>query len=366
MDFERDDPVLLTFYLADDESYHAHFDDLCLARIYPIVKMICSSSMNKQVLQRAGLESEDVQQEVAYRLGRVVYTRKETGAGKPIEDFDAYCSTVTRNYLKNLSLSTKPFRRRLRDEVLCIFDTLVKFARWKTDDKNQVGGFSTWKGQQRYVSRLNTNSIVRDIEDILEKKKHPIQDAARLEVREILENIFTITEHPVTVKEIHRQIGLIKEADKFEPTELVFDEANTNLSQDFDEGLTFDALLQDSNFLRPLWEEIKNLSRAQATALLLHMRDHTGRRSGMYLFEYTNVAKISEIADLLRMGFEEIERIADGDALDNPEIALLLALTPLQVSNLRISARRKLIRRIRANHKNIFEQFGKKLEKLHS
>ncbi len=68
MEFEKDDPVLLPFYLADDESYHVKFGHLCLSHIFPIVKKICSSPINKQVLQRVGLEVEDVQQEVAYRL----------------------------------------------------------------------------------------------------------------------------------------------------------------------------------------------------------------------------------------------------------------------------------------------------------
>jgi hypothetical protein len=94
-----------------------------------------------------------------------------------------------------------------------------------------------------------------------------------------------------------------------------------------------------------LWEEIRALPRRQRIALLFHLRDAQGN-SALSLFQLTGTAFLPAIATAVGMSEAELAGLWNDLPLDDNRIAALLACTRQQVINLRMSARKRLAKRI--------------------
>jgi len=94
-----------------------------------------------------------------------------------------------------------------------------------------------------------------------------------------------------------------------------------------------------------LWEEIRALPLKQRTALLFHLRDAHGN-SALSLFQLTSTAFLPAIAAAVGMSEAELAGLWNDLPLDDNRIAALLACTRQQVINLRMSARKRLAKRI--------------------
>jgi hypothetical protein len=99
-------------------------------------------------------------------------------------------------------------------------------------------------------------------------------------------------------------------------------------------------------FLERLWEEVRELPRAQRAALLLNLRGADGRGC-LALFPATGVATLRQIAETLEISAERLAELWPQLPLEDATIAGLLDLTRQQVINLRKSARERLARRLK-------------------
>lgn len=98
--------------------------------------------------------------------------------------------------------------------------------------------------------------------------------------------------------------------------------------------------------LRALWVEIRQLPERQRAALLLGLRDDTGR-SVLFLLPATGTASIREIAAALGWSAERLAGLWNDLPLNDHRIADLLSASRQQIINLRKSARERLGRRMR-------------------
>ncbi len=93
------------------------------------------------------------------------------------------------------------------------------------------------------------------------------------------------------------------------------------------------------------WGEIADLPARQRAALLLHLRDETGR-SGLALLRLAGVATLAAIAAALELTTVDLAALLPLLPLDDLRIAERLGVTRQQVINLRKSARARLARRL--------------------
>src|SRR5262249_19452141 len=98
-------------------------------------------------------------------------------------------------------------------------------------------------------------------------------------------------------------------------------------------------------YLERVWAEIRQLQPPQRNALLLNLTDPQGNTLLVLLSEL-RIATISEIADALSLPAEEFASLWKDLPLDDHTIAKRLGVTRQQVTSYRLSARRRLARRM--------------------
>jgi DNA-directed RNA polymerase specialized sigma subunit len=99
-------------------------------------------------------------------------------------------------------------------------------------------------------------------------------------------------------------------------------------------------------YLEKLWNEITDLPTRQRAAVLLNLKDASGR-GVIDLWLGVGVATVEKIASVLEMTLEAFAAIWNDLPLDDNRIAEILGLTRQQVINLRKSARERLARRMK-------------------
>lgn len=99
--------------------------------------------------------------------------------------------------------------------------------------------------------------------------------------------------------------------------------------------------------LQELWQEVKQLPEPQRVALLLNLRDERGGNV-IALLPHTGTATLRQIAEVLALSALELAELWPHLPLDDDTIGVRLNLTRQQIINLRLAARRRLTRRLRA------------------
>jgi hypothetical protein len=103
--------------------------------------------------------------------------------------------------------------------------------------------------------------------------------------------------------------------------------------------------LEQTAFLKTLWNEIGRLPVRHRAALLLNLKNSEG--DGLItLLPMTRIATITQIAEMLEFPAEDFARVWKDLPWDDNAIAGHLRLTRQQVINLRQSARATLKRRL--------------------
>jgi hypothetical protein len=103
--------------------------------------------------------------------------------------------------------------------------------------------------------------------------------------------------------------------------------------------------VENRDYLRHLWLQIRELPLRQRMALLLNLRD-SDDGSVVRFLPLTGIASIGDIAAALELEPLAFAELWNGLPLDDAQIAMRLGLTRVQVSNLRKSARERLARRM--------------------
>jgi hypothetical protein len=118
------------------------------------------------------------------------------------------------------------------------------------------------------------------------------------------------------------------------------------LARVIDRRASAGAELEAREYLRLLWEEIRQLPLRQRAALLLGLKEEHGR-SLLALLPLMGIAAMRQIAEALEMTAAQLAALWQQLPMDDTRIAARLQLTRQQVINLRKSARARLARRMR-------------------
>lgn len=288
-----------------------------------IVRM--SQPLAERILSRYRLQpqdAEDVISTVNLRVVRKLRALLESDE-EAIGDLGDYVATLTYHAIHDHLRGRYPERTRLKNRLRYLLTHDDRLALW-TAGMDYVAGLAGWKGSAQSFS--TTALPRRDATRRMLDRAHPA---------DALVEIFRAIQRPMlfeTLLETAADLWQITDA----PTIAAVAEEGD------DSALTS---LEQRDFLRMLWREIRLLPLLQRKALLLNLRD-SEIVNPVALLVLTATTSFDEIAAAMEMSREALAALWNDLPLDDLRIAAMLGMSRQQVINLRKSARKRLGRRI--------------------
>lgn len=346
---EHVDASLLPFLRAADEAEsQLLLSELVLKQGKPVVKRVLyrlyAKELGRGAYQR---EVEDICGDVLVLLVKRLRDFKTDPEATLIKNFRSYITAVTYNVCYDYLRQKHPERWRLKNRVRYLLTSCDEFALWAGDEDGRLCGFAAWREQKRRKSAANAEQLLLSVTESFEAAGLLTGDVRSLHPVELLSHVFRVAGDPLEFEDL---VGLVAklwgEVDYTEQIEADLQALNTPLDQIPDPRPGVETEMEDRVRLKLIWAEICQLPLPQRVALLLSIRDSQGR-SVLTLFQLTNTASMRQLAEALAMPAEALARIWNELPFGDATIAQHLGATRQQVVNLRLSARKRLARRMR-------------------
>jgi hypothetical protein len=346
---QHGDPSLLPFLNATDEAEsQLIMSELVLIQGKPIVKRILYRFYAKEFSRGAYLrEVEDICGDVLVLLVKRLCDLKADPEARLINNFCSYITAVTHNAFYDYLRQKHPKRWRLKNKVRYLLTNREGLTLWPGGDGGWLCGFAAWREQRWLKSAVHGEQLLLAVTESFEAAGLLNSDVRGLPPVELLSHIFRVAEGPLEFEDL---VGLVAElwgdVDYTEQIEADIPGLATPFDQIPDPRPGVETELEDRVRLKLIWAEICQLPLPQRVALLLSIRDSQGR-SVLTLFQITNTASMRQLAEALDMPAESFVQIWNDLPLDDAAIARHLGATRQQAVNLRLSARKRLARRVR-------------------
>ncbi len=262
-------------------------------------------------------------------------------AGDPeieIENLRAYAATTALNACRAHLRRRYPERTRLDNQLRYLLRHAPGLALWEGVDGLRCG-LAGWREQPPAeppaAGRMPTAAALG-----LERS------AGELELVELLRRLLLWRGAPWRFRELLATVAELRGVRDQQPVSLTGDGEEDGGIDLAEERPDAERQLADRQFLVLLWREVVELPRGQRVALLLNLRDPSGRDL-LALLPASGVASRSEVARRLELSEPELAEVWGRLPLEDQAIAALLGLNQRQVINLRKSARERLGRRMR-------------------
>jgi RNA polymerase sigma factor (sigma-70 family) len=297
-------------------------------------------------------DDEDISSEVMLQLVARLQRLKAEAGNNAIEDFDSYVAVTAYNACDRFLSRKYPNRRRLKNGLRYLLAHREEFAVWQDRNGNYVGGFRRWQFGENQSPDSKLESLREDTRAFTRDVKPEKSWSDRKNAAELLTAIFNWTNQPV---ELDLLTSVCAEWWNVTDETLALDatKANDNGSPDQRPAIQVadsrpDVYTENErrDYLQRLWNEITELPPRQRAAVLLNLKDESGR-GVIDLWLVVGVATVEKIAAALEMTTEKLAEIWHGLPLEDNRIAEILGLTRQQVINLRKSARERLARRMK-------------------
>jgi hypothetical protein len=295
-------------------------------------------------------ELEDLCSESVRRLVEATQ-RSRAPDCQPIREYISYALATADNVFAHHLRRTRPNWCRLRRRLIYLLDEggRGRFARWKAaasgppvgpqPDPGWLGGFARWRGQS-FRDTPRYQAFCADYGPFCRAALQH-RDPREVPLPELVGHLFEEVGTPLEVDELTRHLAALHQVSDSPPLSL--------------EGLREDSGCRDhapippgedlaasvvravaSEQLRPeLWRQICQLPLSQRWALLLDLQPD----------DLLLVARrMTSVAAALQMPEEEFHITWRRLPLPDPAIAERLKISPKQVSNLRIAAKRRVAR----------------------
>lgn len=343
------DASLLPFLNAADEAESQRLmSELVLKQAKPIVKRILYRLYAKELNRGAYLrEIEDICGDVLVLLVKRLRDFQTDPEARLINNFGGYISAVTYNVCYDYLRQKHPKRWRLKNKVRYLLNRRECFTLRPGEDGGWLCGLAAWREREWLKSAAHGEQLLLAVSESFEAAGLLRGDVRSLPPDELLSHIFRVAGGPLEFEDV---VGLVAEfwgdVDYAEQIEADMQGSSTPLEQIPDPRPGVEAGLEDRVRLKLLWGEICQLPLPQRVALLLSIRDSQGR-SVLTLFQVTNTASMRQLAEAMSMPAESFAQIWNDLPLGDATIAQRLGATRQQVVNLRLSARKRLARRVR-------------------
>jgi len=340
------DGVLLPFLQASNEPEA----ELLLAHLLaehaePVINGIVKSAFGRSTASsevareyRDTQDVEDIVGEVNTKVLDRLRRLKSAPHENVISDFRGYVAVAAHNACHTYLRGKYPNRTRLKNKLRHLLSHHSEFAAWESMSGEWICGFSSWKTQGvpplnigwinqarmdpgRYVDVGSPDNTIGLLRAIFKGAQAPIR----------VEDLVSLAADILNVRD--RPAGSKFDADSQRVKNLAgrrvdpIDEAGQRL------------------YLERVWKEVVQLPLPQRVALLLGLRDEE-RRSVTILLSDIRITTFRQIAEVVGMSAIEFANIVKDLPLDDQAIAKRLGASRQQVISYRLSARRRLARRM--------------------
>lgn len=342
----KPDAILLPFLSTSDESAaENHLVDLLAKHAAPLIEDIVNATIGhltpseRDYFTREMQDVEDIVSEVILRILDRLRRLKEMPEEAPIGDFLKYVNVAAQNACNAYFRAIYPNRARFKGRLRYILTHRGDFGIWEGVERKSICGFSQWREQNLPANRDWIN----------EARLHPerfLRCGKTDDLVDLLRAAFTDAQAPIPLRDLVNVLADILKITDNAPS-INADGAHTmsdNLAADYLEPAAEEDLRL---FLKHLWIEIRQLPPAQRIALLLSIRDKK-RISITLILTEIRIASIREIAEAVGMSATEFINVLKELPLDDKAISKRLGVNRQQVISYRLSARRRLARRMKS------------------
>ena len=328
------DPVLRPFAEAiDDHQAERELTTVIEERAFPLAQAIVRRKMRPYAASaspRSGARDLDdlVGDAMVSLVERLRRIRLDAGE-PPIENLDKYTAAVVHSVCAHDVRSRYPERARLKSRLRYVFATDRRLALWASEDDELVCGVAAWKGQQASLA------AARNATQLIARLDSPWSELRPLELATAAAELMTTAGGPIDLETLV-SLGATGIEEPREAPDAV---------ESIPTPATQETAIDQQRFLALVWREIGELPVRQRVALLLNLRDQSGR-GVLWLLPVAGIATIRDIARGLDRSDEELARLWPDLPLDDSAIATLIGCTRQQVINLRMAARKRLTNRI--------------------
>jgi hypothetical protein len=347
------DELLIPFVQASDGAESEQMlENLITNHAEPTINKILKYKIrNSASIDEKQTESEEISSDVMLQLVRRLQNLRIDSAERPIGDFKAYVAVTTYNAYDRYISRKYPNRRRLKNGLRYLLTHNSEFAVWQMSDGKWVGGFARWQNAESH--NLETTNRLNELRD------NPRVFAGEASNNwhnqkygyELLSAIFAWTTEPIELDLLTSVVAdwwnITDDAIEIDAGSHTSDGEKGESMQIADARTEVSVEIERRAFLQNLWSEILELPARQRAALLLNLRDESGRGI-VDLWLIVGVATVKTMAEALDLTTEDFAALWRELPLDDNQIAEHLELTRQQIINLRKSARERLARRMKA------------------
>jgi len=331
-------PWLRTLRTRGDEAAEAALAQLIEAHIEPVIRGVIRFKLRLDSGARA--EEADLAQEA---LAQWLTELRKLGARpdeRSISDARGLAATIAYRVCYGWLRRQSPRRRALRNRLQYALTRQAGLALWTDRGNISIAGFAAWRGQAQTPSD-KFRQLPED-EKFLALVWRMGAEWQGAKLNDLLAAIFDYVGGPVAFDDLVCVVATLLQVKDEPPASTEGKTGGIEIASDEDVAWRVEKRI----FLERLWQEVRELPRAQRAALLLNLREADGRGC-LALFPATGVATLRQIADALELPAELFAELWPQLPLDDATIAGLLELTRQQVINLRKSARERLARRLK-------------------
>src|SRR5215510_7074390 len=258
-------PWLRTLRTRGDEAAEAALAQLIEAHIEPVIRGVIRFKLRLDSGARA--DEEDLAQEA---LAQWLAELRKLGARpdeRSIGDARGLAATIAYRVCYGWLRRQSPRRRALRNRLQYALTRQAGLALWTDRRKLSIAGFSAWRDQSPSPSEKLRQ--LSDDEKFLALVWRTIAESQRAKLNELLATIFDYVGGPVAFDDLVSVVaGLLQIKD--EPTASTEEEAGGG---EIASGADVAWQVEKRIFLERLWQEVRELPRAQRVALLLNLRE---------------------------------------------------------------------------------------------
>ena len=310
----------------------------------PIIEGIVRSTLGQPVASDPGSgvqerqDADDIVGDVNLRILDRLRRLKESRDKGTITDFRRYVSAAAGNACNAYLRRKYPNRVRLKNKLFYVLMRQRDFAVWEDANGRLFCGFYQWQDHNKRANRRWVTQARMDPGRPFRAPTHNIID--------LLREIFTSSKAPLHLEDLVNRAAEILQVRDLPPSREVEigDPRSDNISYD---DIDPPGTAANRLYFERLWNEILQLPLTQRVALLLAVKE-VGRTNIPNLFSELGIASFHDIATAIGMPGEEFTLLLNDLPLDDGEIGKRLGISRKQVGGCRLSARRRLARRMRS------------------
>lgn len=290
-------------------------------------------------------DSDDIVGEVVLQLVKRLSEMKSDPQKQPVSDLTNYVAVAAHNAFNTYLRRKHPERWRLKDKLRYVLIYQKGFSLWESETGRWLCGFGVWREESTPLSAAGRVRELRENESERERIAAE-NEPEKKNLPRLVGAVFNWAGGPIEFDDLVDVVADLWSIGR-EQRSIFENVAEPRVLNELpDRSPSLAARLEQRVYLESLWLEIRKLPLGQRRALLLNLRDSTGHDMTA-LFAHTHIATLDEVAEALELTLEEFLELANELPMEDSVMAIHLGITRQQVINLRTSARRRLVRRMR-------------------